>query len=73
MKISGLCSQRVITSVMGSLAVMIGYATRICISVAITEMVVPLNNTKNGNESLVCAADQSSVDDSHLHTDTVCI
>lgn len=73
MNISGLGSQRVITSVMGSLAALIGYATRICISVAITEMVVPLNNTKNGNESLVCAADQSVDDSNHLHTDTVCI
>lgn len=50
---------------MGFLAIMIGYTMRVCLSVAITEMVVPLNSTAKANESLICPIDQSSVQISH--------
>lgn len=49
--------QRVILALMGFLALAIAFSMRACLSVAITEMVLPLNNTGKGNESLICPAD----------------
>lgn len=45
---------------------MVGYTMRACLSVAITEMVVPQNNTSKGNGSLICSIDEPlSVETSH--------
>lgn len=49
---------------MGFLALAIAYSMRACLSVAITEMVLPLNNTGKGNESLICPADLSPTENS---------
>lgn len=56
--------QRVILALMGFLALAIAYSMRACLSVAITEMVLPLNNTGKGNESLICPADLSTTENS---------
>lgn len=45
---------RVITSLMGFLSVVMSYSMRTCLSLAITEMVVPIVNTDYGNKSIVC-------------------
>ena len=43
--------------VMGFVGIVVVYTMRACLSVAITEMVAPLNNTKKGNESVICQTD----------------
>lgn len=48
--------QRVIMAIMGFLAVVVGFTMRACLSVAITEMVAPITNTKNDSKSTVCDA-----------------
>ena len=62
--------QRVILSLMGFFGLAIAYCVRNCLSVAITEMVIPLNNTGNGNESLICPADLSPTENT-THTKIV--
>lgn len=51
--------QRVILSFMGFLAVAVSHTMRICLSIAITEMVVKMNSTKVGSDSTICAVDSS--------------
>ncbi|XP_055301823.1 sialin-like [Sitodiplosis mosellana] len=46
--------QRVIMGIMGSLAIIVSWLLRGSLSLAITEMVVPLNNTGKNNVSIVC-------------------
>lgn len=70
MDTQGLIPQRVITGFMGFLAVMVGYTMRACLSVAITEMVVPLTISTDNNESLICSIDQTDIGESH-HTQDV--
>lgn len=48
--------QRVITAIMGFLAIVVSYAMRTCLSVAITEMVIPVIDRISENKSLVCEA-----------------
>lgn len=50
--------------VIGFLGIVVVYTMRACLSVAITEMVVPLNNTSKGSESLICQSDSLSVENS---------
>lgn len=47
---------------MGFLSVVVAYAMRTCLSVAITEMVISVTNTKDGNKSIVCNALYSTTD-----------
>lgn len=57
--------QRVITSIMGFLSVVVAYSMRTCLSVAITEMVEPVTTPKIGNESMVC--DVLYLPENHSH------
>lgn len=53
--------------VMGFLGIVVVYTMRACLSVAITEMVTPLNNTGKITEShLICATNSSSVESSDV-------
>lgn len=47
---------------MGFLGIVVVYTMRACLSVAITEMVAPLNNMKNGSDSVICHTDSSAVE-----------
>lgn len=49
-----MVQQRVIMSFMGFLSIAVSYSMRACLSVAITEMTEPINNTNTGNQSMVC-------------------
>lgn len=50
--------QRIVLAVMGFLAIAIAYAMRVCLSVAITEMVIKPNRTEQqGNGHSVCPAE----------------
>lgn len=49
--------QRVILSIMCFLAIAIAYAMRVCLSVAITEMVVKPNHTESTADHSICQAD----------------
>lgn len=42
---------------MGFLGIVVSFLMRQCLSIAITEMVVPVNNKAISNESLICPAD----------------
>lgn len=54
--------QRVIIAVMGFFSTVVVFTMRSCISIVITEIVTPLNNTRNiSNESIICPADSLSV------------
>lgn len=45
-KIAGsILPQRVVMGIMGTLAIAVAYTVRTCISVAIVEMVIPINHT----------------------------
>lgn len=46
--------QRVIMSFMAFLSIAISYSMRACLSVAITEMTEPINNTNKTNQSIAC-------------------
>lgn len=62
-------SQRKIMTLMSFLAFSVSYAMRSCLSVAITEMVIPSNDTENGNQSLICpAADNTSPTNKNNHS-----
>lgn len=52
--------QRVIMSIMCFLAIAIAYAMRVCLSVAITEMVVKKNQTESIKGHSICPADPST-------------
>ncbi|XP_055298964.1 sialin-like [Sitodiplosis mosellana] len=47
--------QRVGVSFMSFLAVVVTFSMRMCLSVAITEMVEPLNSIESSNESTICS------------------
>lgn len=49
--------QRVILSIMGFFAMLNAYTMRICLSTAITELVVKKNRTDESGEQAVCVAD----------------
>lgn len=52
--------QRVIMSIMCFLAIAIAYAMRVCLSVAITEMVAKVNHTESSSKGhYICPADPS--------------
>lgn len=61
--------QRVVTAVMGFLSIIVAYAMRTCLSVAITEMVVPVIDRNNDNKSLVCEALYLSANYARFHED----
>lgn len=48
---------------MAFIAIVVSMAMRLCLSVAITEMVVPLNQTAIRNSSAVCPVDSPRVID----------
>ncbi|XP_018804536.1 PREDICTED: putative inorganic phosphate cotransporter [Bactrocera latifrons] len=52
-----LVPQRVILSIMGFFAILNAYTMRICLSVAITELVVKKNHTDDDGSTAVCVAD----------------
>ena len=52
--------QRVVLSIMGFLAIVNAYTMRICLNVAITEMVVKRNITSENPDSGYCPADSGS-------------
>lgn len=56
-----LLPQRVVLGIMGFLGIVVSFLMRQCLSIAITEMVVPVNNTGTSNDSLICPADYSTV------------
>lgn len=57
---------------MGFLAITVSSTIRTCLSVAITEMVIPLNNARQPNESLtMCSFDQSSTEQATEQFNTV--
>lgn len=65
---SGAIPQRVVTVIMGLLAITVGYTMRACLSVAIIEMVIPSNSSEIESNALVCPVDPtSSVEEDH-HT-----
>lgn len=49
--------QRVVMGIMGFLAIAVTFTMRACLSVAITEMVVPFNNSDSNNGSFICQVD----------------
>lgn len=54
----GCCiPQRVIMAIMCFLAIAIAYVMRVCLSVAITQMVVAVNTTTTGSTKGICLAD----------------
>lgn len=55
---------------MGFSAIAISFAMRSCLSVAITEMVIPVNSTGTQNNSLICPVDPVAVEERH-HLRTV--
>lgn len=57
--------QRVVLSIMGFLAIVNAYTMRICLSVAITEMVVKRNTSNDGDsKNQFCEADDMGHNDS---------
>lgn len=58
--------QRVILAIMGFLAIANAYTMRVCLSVAITQMVVKPNYTEVDDGSAVCKADPSEGHGSEL-------
>lgn len=57
--------QRVILGVMSFFGIVVAFLMRACLSVAITEMVIPANSTSiNNNETLICPANSLSVESS---------
>ncbi|XP_055294900.1 sialin-like [Sitodiplosis mosellana] len=52
--------QRVIISFLGFLSIVVSFLMRGCLSIAITEMVVPMNSTASSNESINTAPMESS-------------
>lgn len=63
--------QRVVLGIMGFLGIVVSFLMRACLSVAITEMVVPVNNTGISNESLICQTDYTSLESAN-NTRVVC-
>lgn len=58
----GSIPERIITAAMGCLGIAVGYGMRLCLSIAITEMVLPINSTDSDrNLSSICSFDQSPV------------
>lgn len=55
--------QRYVFALMGFLVNVVVFALRVCLSVAIIEMVVPFNNIDTATESLVCPVDALTVTD----------
>lgn len=53
--------QRVMLSIMGFLGIAASFAMRACLSIAITEMVVPLNVVEHSNDTLICPVDSTSI------------
>lgn len=56
--------QRVVLSIMGFLAIVNAYTMRICLSVAITEMVIKRNQTEGQDDKQFCTADNIGHNDS---------
>ncbi|XP_031636923.1 sialin-like [Contarinia nasturtii] len=52
--------KRFITGIMGFLAIVVAITMRECLSVAITEMVVPLKSFGRKNDSIICPIDNAS-------------
>lgn len=70
-KIGTIIPQRVVLSIMGFLGIVVSFLMRSCLSIAITEMVVPVNNTGISNESLICPTDYLSLESAN-NTGNVC-
>lgn len=56
----GSLPQRVITCLMGFLAIVVGYGMRVCLTIAITEMVIPQKHSATKNHSFICPVAASS-------------
>lgn len=54
--------QRVIMGIMGFLAIVVSFLMRGSLSVAITEMVIPINSTRSSNDSIICTIDIQSLE-----------
>ena len=63
--------QRVIMGIMGSLAIIVSWSLRGSLTLAITEMVVPLNNTGKNNVSIVCPVETPTSEQSSIVLKTV--
>lgn len=55
--------QRVVLGIMGFLGIVVSFTMRSCLSVAITEMVLPLNSSEMENNSTICYIDSISFDE----------
>lgn len=62
--------QRINIALMGFLAIVVAYTMRTCLSVAIIEMVVPVNQT-GSNDSFVCPMIDDGVLQDNNATDNV--
>lgn len=49
---------------MGCLGIAIAFAMRMCLSIAMTEMVMPVNHTESNNQSIMCSFDDSTMNQS---------
>lgn len=54
--------QRVVLSIILFLGIVVSYTMRACLSIAITEMVEPVNNSPKGNDSLICPTDSAVIE-----------
>lgn len=55
---------------MGCFGIAVGFGMRLCLSIAITEMVLPLNQTNNENHTFMCSFNESIVE-TNYRIDTV--
>lgn len=55
-------------SIMGFLGIVTSFTMRACLSIAITEMVVPLNTMEQRNDTLICPVDLSSTQSVNVTT-----
>lgn len=51
-----MLSQRVVLGIMSFLGTVVTFSMRACLSIAITEMVIPINNTASSYDSVICPA-----------------
>lgn len=63
--------QRVVLGIMGFLGIVVSFLMRQSLSIAITEMVVPVDKKGISNESLICPADYATFESSN-DTQNVC-
>lgn len=66
--LGAIIPQRVVLSLMGFLGIVVSFTMRACLSIAITEMVVPVNNTGKSDESLICPVDPTPVESNNITT-----